>query len=265
MHPHQQTQTLEALLEAIQDLKKTSQTPTPELRLSDEMPLRSENQKDLFSALAKAQADMPIAVRSSINPYFKSNYASFSDIIKASRTVLSKNGLAVSQDIIERDNGQKYLYTVLMHASGQFKASRIKINPVKQDIQELGKYVSYLKRYTYAALVGVADAMEDDDGESSMVEVREERAQKSPHKKIHKPVPLPSEETITREQLSLLDEELEDYPDIVDLVLDGFKIQTLADMPKQQYSFTLKRIRQIKEARSKGEKNDIPHTGTPKK
>jgi hypothetical protein len=178
---------------------------------------------------------------------------------------LSKNGLSVSQDIVERENGQKYLYTVLMHSSGQFKASRIKIAPAKTDIQEFGKYVSYLKRYTYASLVGVADAMEDDDGESSMKEVREERRETSPLPKNKRPMPLPSEETITRDQLEQLNLELDEYPDIVDMVLDGFKIQTLADMPKQQFLWAIKRVRQIKETkdRSGNTPTNINESATP--
>lgn len=145
---------------------------TYQTTLNTEMPIRSQEQHELFAALSKSQSEMPIAQKTSTNPFFKSTYASFSDVIKASRACLTKNNLCVSQDIIERENGQKYLYTVLGHASGQFKASRIQISPPKTDIQEFGKYVSYLKRYAYAAIVGVADAQEDDDGESVMTDIR---------------------------------------------------------------------------------------------
>lgn len=240
---HNEIQELKTILS--QPKPSYNKTPKTEPLLSEEMPLMSLDQKDLFTALSKAQADMPIAIKTSINPYFKSNYASFSDIVKASRSVLCKNGLAVSQTIVERENGQRYLYTVLAHSSGQFKASRVKISPTKSDIQEFGKYISYLKRYAYASLVGVADAMEDDDGESVMKEVREERSSSYNGKKVYKPTPLPSEETITREQLEQLDEILEDHDDVVDMVLDGLKIQALADMPKQQFGFVLKRIQKI--------------------
>jgi hypothetical protein len=55
------------------------------------------------------------------------------------------------------------------------------------------------------------------------------------------------------------------YPDIVDMVLDGFKIQTLADMPKQQFLWAIKRVRQIKETkdRSGNTPTNINESATP--
>lgn len=269
MHPQQ----FEEFKNVLKDLKQATTThpgiSSAEPILAEEMPLRSQDQKDLFAALAKAQAEMPLATKSSFNPYYKSAFASFADIISASRNVLSKHGLAVSQDIIERENGQKYLYTVLSHASGQFKASRIKLQPPKTDIQFFGSYLSTIKRHTYAALTGVADSMEDDDSETVMEEVRDEKEKKTPQKKKQQFVPLPSEETITREQLEQLNIELEeyeekDYEEIVDRILSGFHIQTLADIPKQQYSFVLKRIRELQMARMKGEGHGISNAGATK-
>src|SRR5690606_29098931 len=95
--------------------QKTNTTEREEPLLSDEMPIRSKKQHELFASLSKAQAEMPIATKGSTNPFFKSSYASFADIIKASRAVLSKHNLSISQSIIERENGQRYLYTVLTH------------------------------------------------------------------------------------------------------------------------------------------------------
>lgn len=242
------TVTLSQILKEITSLKESYTSPEP--LLSEEMPLKSTEQNELFSALAKAQTEMPIASKGSINPFFKSSYASFSDIVKASRPVLSKNGLAVSQNIMERENGQKYLYTILMHSSGQFIASRIKIMPPKPDIQEFGKYVSYVKRYSYAALVGVADSEEDDDGETVMAEVRKdiypykrEENKKdpiltNPHKDI----------TISRDQYQVLNDALQNHPEeeILSSLLNTFKIQTLADLPRDQFTTVLKHVNKIR-------------------
>jgi hypothetical protein len=41
------------------------------------------------------------------------------------------------------------------------------VNPPKQDIQSLGSYLTYLRRYTYSAIVGVVASEEDDDGEAA--------------------------------------------------------------------------------------------------
>ncbi len=232
------------------DLTSLKENTRQEPLLSEEMPLKSIEQKELFAAMAKAQSEMPIATKSSVNPFFKSNYASFSDIVKASRPVLSKNGLSVSQNIIERENGQKYLYTILMHASGQFLASRLKIIPQKPDIQEFGKYVSYIKRYTYASIVGVADAQEDDDGESAMAEVRKDiyPYKKEENKKDPIHVNPHSDITISRDQYQILNDELEDHPnkEMTKTLLTAYKITTLADLPREDFGKILAKIRTIR-------------------
>ncbi len=242
--------TNEILPQISKEITSSRENIRQEPLLSEEMPLKSTEQKDLFGAMAKAQAEMPVASKSSVNPFFKSNYASFSDIVKASRPVLSKNGLSVIQTIVERENGQKYLYTLLMHASGQFIASRLKIIPLKQDIQEFGKYVSYIKRYTYASIVGVADAQEDDDGESSMAEVRKDiyPYKKEENKKDPIYVNPHSDITISRDQYQVINDELEDHPnkDMTKTLLTAYKISTLADLPREDFGKILAKIRTIR-------------------
>jgi len=122
----------------------------------------------LFTALAKAQGEMEIAKTVSANPYFKSKYADLRSVINASRPYLAKNGLSVIQRVLTNGNGQIYLYTRLGHTSGQWIESKMPISPPKTDIQSIGSYITYLRRYNYACLVGVAAADEDDDGEKAM-------------------------------------------------------------------------------------------------
>lgn len=126
---------------------------------------------ELFAALAKSQAEMHTAGPNSTNPFFKSKYADFGEIVKVSRPALTKNGLCVIQRVINSENGME-LCTTLGHSSGQYIESVIKINPLKTDVQSLGSYITYLKRYAYTAIVGVVVSDEDDDGEASMKEVR---------------------------------------------------------------------------------------------
>jgi hypothetical protein len=52
------------------------------------------------------------------------------------------------------------------------------INPPKQDIQAIGSYITYLRRYNYSAIVGVVTEDEaDDDGEKAKQAVEKEKAQ----------------------------------------------------------------------------------------
>ncbi|CAM5999030.1 unnamed protein product [Sphagnum balticum] len=122
---------------------------------------------ELFGALAKAQAEMETAGLTNANPFFKSKYADLAEIVKSSRPALTKHGLSVIQYIEQNEQGS-VLVSMLGHASGQYITSQMPINPAKTDVQSLGSYITYLRRYSYAALVGVVVCDEDDDGESSM-------------------------------------------------------------------------------------------------
>lgn len=123
---------------------------------------RSTELNELFKALSIAQSEINVALKSSSNPFFKSSYANLQSIIESSRPALCKQGLSVLQQMVS-ENGTDYLVTVLGHSSGQWISSRMKVTPQKSDPQSLGSYITYLRRYMYAALVGVYDG-EDDDG-----------------------------------------------------------------------------------------------------
>ena len=128
----------------------------------------SQSLDKLYAALSKAQLEMLPAKTGSTNPFFKSKYADLASIVKASRKALGVNGLAVIQRIIRSGSAGMTLMTRLCHASGQWIESSMTVNPPKQDIQSLGSYLTYLRRYTYSAIVGVVASEEDDDGEAAI-------------------------------------------------------------------------------------------------
>lgn len=208
-------------------------------------PNRSENITELATALAKAQSEMPSAGLNKTNPYFKSSYADLESIINASRPCLTKNGLSVTQQIIHQEDGQSTLLTTLWHNSGQWIGSKVRIVPPKNDIQTISSYVTYQKRICYAALIGVVTGDDDDDGEIAVAPAREVFAKGVALNTKYNPKENVSE-VITKEQLEELSYELAEYPDICEMVLDGLKIQSLADMPKAKFMASLGRIRAIK-------------------
>ena len=58
---------------------------------------RSESITHLATALAQAQAEMPVAVFDATNPFLKSKYASLGSVIQASRPILAKHKLSLVQ------------------------------------------------------------------------------------------------------------------------------------------------------------------------
>ena len=117
----------------------------------------------LAAALAKAQSEMEGAKKESTNPFFKSSYADLHAVIKSAFPHLSKYGLSVSQgnEIIPN---AICVTTTLMHASGQWLRSKVKLPLSKVDAQGVGAAITYGRRYGLSAMVGVAQY--DDDANS---------------------------------------------------------------------------------------------------
>lgn len=212
-------------------------------------PSRSDDLKELFTALSKAQSEMKTAGLNAENPYFKSNYSSLAEIVRVSRPFLSKNGLSIIQQILPNNDGQNILHTILAHSSGQWMESRMRILPTKPDVQSLASYLTYLRRYSYAALVGVVSSDEDDDAETCMADERISMAKGTGLNTKYNPKDQ-SYETIGRDQMDEAEYELAEYPDIATQVLEGLRIQSLCDMPKSKFLIAMKRIREIKALRN---------------
>ena len=130
-------------------------------RRSDEW--KSPEIDKLAEALAKAQAEMEGAKKESVNPFFKSNYADLHAVIKSSFPYLSKHGLSVTQGN-EMIMGAVCVTTTLMHSSGQWIRSKVKLPLAKKDAQGVGSAITYGRRYGLSAIVGIAQY--DDDAQS---------------------------------------------------------------------------------------------------
>ena len=204
---------------------------------------------ELATALSKAQSEFKVAEKNKNNPFFKSNYADFQSIVAASRPALTKNNLCVIQKIIVTDSQEQQIVTKLFHSSGQWIQSVSRITPMKTDVQSFSSYITYLKRITYAALIGVVAGDEDDDGEAAVSSTRSmpyksytsSSSSYTKHDEIEK---------ISQDQLEELKYELKDYSDITEMVLDGLKIKNLSEMPKNKYMQSSQRIREIKNQRN---------------
>ncbi len=127
-------------------------------------PSMTEDIGKLALALSKAQGDITGALKDSTNPFFKSNYADLGNVLAACREPLSKNELAVIQTTEPHESGV-VLITTLVHSSGQWIRGKLRMTPTKNDPQGIGSTLTYARRYSYAAIVGVAQV--DDDGNTA--------------------------------------------------------------------------------------------------
>lgn len=119
---------------------------------------KSESLKEISKALATFAIKVESIRKDANNPFFKSQYASLSNIIESTRDALSECGLSVSQFPI----GEHSLITILMHESGEWIQSEYTMRPTKNDPQGIGSVITYMRRYALASILNLS-IMEDDD------------------------------------------------------------------------------------------------------
>jgi hypothetical protein len=115
----------------------------------------------LFAALAKAQGEIQAAVADKENTHFNFKYADLDACWEACRKPLSDNELAIVQIPSVGEAGAVTMRTILGHSSGQSISCTYSMHPDKGGPQALGSCMTYLRRYTLCAMVGISQ--EDDD------------------------------------------------------------------------------------------------------
>lgn len=122
----------------------------------------------LAKALAAAQGELTDAAKTSTNPGFKSKYADLAEVLQTVRPVLSKHGLSVVQGpgSYTKELGTVAVTTVLLHSSGEFIQTVLQVPVTKPDAQGVGGAITYGRRYSLAAMVGIAQ--DDDDGNTAV-------------------------------------------------------------------------------------------------
>jgi hypothetical protein len=127
---------------------------------------QSEKIELLATALSKVQQEELFALTDKKNPFFKSKYADLSSVWSVARKPLTENGLSVVQTMDVGGNGDPVIVTTLFHNSGQWIKGRLEMPAPKKDPQSFGAAITYGRRYSLAAILGVCP--EDDDAESAM-------------------------------------------------------------------------------------------------
>lgn len=118
----------------------------------------------LTEALSAAQAEMTNALKDAKNPHYKSDYATLASVLDAVRAPLNKHKIALTQHPTTEGNVVT-VRTLLTHASGGWLSSACSATAKDASPQSVGSAISYLRRYSLAALCNIAQA--DDDGNAA--------------------------------------------------------------------------------------------------
>ena len=122
---------------------------------------KSDSIDKLAQSLSKAQSEMKGAEKKSTNPFFNSSYADLHTVIESSIPYLTKYGLSVIQGN-EGKPGEFYVTTMLLHESGQWIKSKLRMPIEKATAQSIGSTITYGRRYGLSAIAGISQY--DDDG-----------------------------------------------------------------------------------------------------
>lgn len=191
------------------------------------MNIHSEQIDLITAALAKAQSEIQNPVKDSSNPHFKSRYADLATVLEVCREPLSKNGLAVTQPLAF-DGDRMILTTILSHTSGQWIKSQVILPIQKPGSQEIGSCITYMRRYSLAALVGIFQ--EDDDAEAAQEPYRNGNEE--------------DRSIMSDKQKKLLSDLLQklNEPAYEATVCSKHKLESIYDLPRSKFSELLNHI-----------------------
>jgi len=133
----------------------------------------------LYTALAKAQAEMSNVIKDSANPHFRSKFASLAAVRDVVIPALSAQGISIVQMPGNTEDGRVSIRTMLLHESGTLDCGTVATTVTVRggnEAQALGSALTYLRRYALSAIAGVAQ--EDDDGNASGPSGRSQQRQR---------------------------------------------------------------------------------------
>lgn len=134
---------------------------------------RSESIANFAEAFAKFQADVTDPKMDESTDYITKTgkrinfkYASLKEIMKTVRPVLAKHGISIMQEP-KMDGNRVSITTTLLHSSGEYIEFEPTImNASSPMAQEIGSAITYGRRYSVSAVLGLG-AEDDDDGNAA--------------------------------------------------------------------------------------------------
>jgi hypothetical protein len=127
---------------------------------------------NLAAALAAAQGAFPpilrtrtVKVQTKTGGSYTFSYAPLDTVLDAVRAALAENGLAITQ-LLGGDEHGPTLRTLLLHESGEQLAAEVPVGASGESPQAFGSAMTYMRRYSLVAMLGIASE-EDDDGNAA--------------------------------------------------------------------------------------------------
>ena len=198
---------------------------------------RSESIANFAEAFAKFQADVTDPKMDESTDYITKTgkrinfkYASLKEIMKTVRPVLAKHGISIMQEP-KMDGNKVSITTTLLHSSGEYITFEPTImNASSPMAQEIGSAITYGRRYSVSAVLGLG-AEDDDDGNAAQDGVDN---QKNPAK-----AEASNDEPIgyaTEKQVGMIKSMLAKSTVPIEKILGRYHVANLESLSKEQAS-----------------------------
>jgi len=146
----------------------------------------------LSQAMLKVQQQLQPAIKDARNTYVGNDYATLNSVMDACKDALLIHGIWLTQlpcpAPVELGTGHIALETKLIHAeSGEWISSTAVIPLPKNDPQGMGSAITYARRYSLCAMLGIIT--EDDDANAAsdlgQKQTKQMRGKTMSHKPVH--------------------------------------------------------------------------------
>lgn len=134
-----------------------------------QQPIEANVKSEFHNALLALHGDIETMKKDEKNPFFKSKYVALPKMIKTLKPIMQKHGFILSQptDVANTQTGiVNVVFSTIVHAkTGLSDTAKLALSPelIKDgSMQGLGGAITYARRYTLSALLGIEEA--DDDG-----------------------------------------------------------------------------------------------------
>lgn len=132
----------------------------------------SESNSNISAALAKAWSaiqtpkhNATVNVKTKRGGTYTFEYTDLNGILDAVRPIFINNNLSIMQNSYSTVDGNLTMAcveTIFLHESGEYVKSYPLKFPAAQSMQDFGGQITYMKRYSLAAMLGIATEKDDD-------------------------------------------------------------------------------------------------------
>ena len=129
----------------------------------EEIKTKATKIKTLYEALLEVQREVPAIQKNGINPHFKSKYITLDSLMSQVLPVLHKHNFIWITLPTTENSDPSLSYALIYTPTGEKIEGTMSLQAKGVSPQDQGSAITYAKRYSISALLGIV-ADEDDDG-----------------------------------------------------------------------------------------------------